>query len=155
MGFRLSRRSQPPFFTQMVSDYFEKTKNTSFLKMVLPVLKKEMQFWKRNKTVTITVDGRKHLFYQYRAISNCPRPESFIVDVVAAKEQKSLPNEVVWSSLASACESGLDFTSRWFGTPRNRNGVRTNLIIPVDLNVFIVQNLRLIAKWSQLFGHQK
>uniref|UniRef100_A0A914YQJ2 Trehalase n=1 Tax=Panagrolaimus superbus TaxID=310955 RepID=A0A914YQJ2_9BILA len=152
---QLSRRSQPPLFTQMIADYFNKTKDIQFLKSVLPLLKKEMQFWENNRTINITFDGNNHSFFQYRSISNCPRPESFLVDFLAAKDQSALPNEVIWSSLASACESGLDFTSRWFGNPKNRKGIRTNLIIPVDLNVFIVQNFQLISGWSEFFGDYK
>lgn len=139
----------------MIADYFSKTKDIKFLKTILPLLKKEMQFWENNRTINITLDDKNHFFYQYRSISNCPRPESFLVDFLAAKDQSSLPNEVIWSSLASACESGLDFTSRWFGNPKNRKGIRTNLIIPVDLNVFIVQNFKLISEWSKLFGDYK
>uniref|UniRef100_A0AC35FXH2 Trehalase n=1 Tax=Panagrolaimus sp. PS1159 TaxID=55785 RepID=A0AC35FXH2_9BILA len=114
-----------------------------------------MQFWENNRTINITSEGKDHTFYQYRAISNCPRPESFLVDFLAAKDQSALPNEIIWSSLASACESGLDFTSRWFGTPKNRKGIRTNLIIPVDLNVFIAQNFLLISEWNELFENYK
>src|SRR5690606_18471011 len=40
-------RSQPPYLSSMVRDFFEKTgaKDTAFLKMAYPLLKQEYHFW--------------------------------------------------------------------------------------------------------------
>lgn len=42
-------RSQPPFFSMMVRDYFEWTKDVSFLKRATECLKKEREFWVKER----------------------------------------------------------------------------------------------------------
>ena len=67
-NFRLSRRSQPPLFTQMVFDYYNATKDLEYLRNKMPVIEKEIQFWRRNRTVQ--APERENLtLYQYR-VSN-------------------------------------------------------------------------------------
>lgn len=39
------RRSQPPMLALMVGQYFEKTRNRTFLAAVLPTLVQEHRFW--------------------------------------------------------------------------------------------------------------
>jgi hypothetical protein len=41
--------------------------------------------------------------------------------------------------IASAAESGWDFSSRWLGTPGDLATARTTRIIPADLNAFLCQ----------------
>lgn len=113
-SLRLSRRSQPPLFTQMIEDYFVYTSNTSFLAEYLPLAEKELAWWRSNRTVTVhDVNGVGRTLYQYKAASNCPRPENFLEDYQNGI-QSGENTEFYWSSTASACESGLDFSSRWF-----------------------------------------
>lgn len=69
-----------------------------------------------------------------------------------------------WSSTASACESGIDFSSRWYNWRNNslnfnENGgemsrvrIATNLVLPVDLNAFIAMNYWTMANLSKEIG---
>uniref|UniRef100_A0A914ECV7 Trehalase n=1 Tax=Acrobeloides nanus TaxID=290746 RepID=A0A914ECV7_9BILA len=148
----LSRRTQPPLFTQMVADYYEHTQDTKFLDKMIPLIEKELQWWDRNRTIQIDVGNKTHTFFQFKAISNCPRPENFLQDY--ENGVKSGRDKFVWSSLASACESGLDFCSRWFNSSGDhaltREFIHTNDIIPVDLNTFMIWNYRTLVTFLEL-----
>ncbi|VDD90145.1 unnamed protein product, partial [Enterobius vermicularis] len=126
---KLTRRTQPPLFTQMVADYYSATNNATFLSRMIPYIDKELAWWRTNRSVI--------------AITNCPRPENYLVDLDNGYHGDDKSTNI-WSSIASACESGLDFSSRWFGYSGTQAGtkfsIRTNKIVPVDLNVLMVLN---------------
>lgn len=48
-----------------------------------------------------------------QASSSCPRPENYLTDLNNGLKGTGYP-EFIWSSIASACESGLDFSTRWY-----------------------------------------
>lgn len=54
-----------------------------------------------------------HKMMPIQTASNCPRPENFLVDYWQGVNSTRKPEDV-WSSTTSACESGWDFSSRWF-----------------------------------------
>jgi alpha,alpha-trehalase len=136
------RRSQPPLLTGMVYEYYEATHDMQFLLEVLPVLEKEMRWWERYRGVKVTVNGKDYTMYQYRTQSNVPRPESY-------KEDKKTTNHVeemtqkrrIWRDLASAAESGWDFSSRWFGDGLTIETIETTQVVPVDLNAYVFAQL--------------
>lgn len=51
----------------------------------------------------------------------------------------------IWSNLASAAESGWDFSSRWFKDLHNLSSIDTSNVIPVDLNAFMCGNLNILS----------
>jgi neutral trehalase len=72
--------------------------------------------------------------------------------------------EFFWSSTASACESGLDFSSRWYkwGSTMKakkelgRMLIATNDVLPVDLNVFMASNYWTMARlYGDALGEKK
>ena len=65
-----------------------------------------------------------------------PRPEAFKEDVELAKESGKDAEEV-YNHIRAACESGWDFSSRWFEDGENLSTIHTTEIIPVDLNVLL------------------
>ncbi len=58
----------------------------------------------------------------------------------------------VYSNLASAAESGWDFSSRWFGRQGTLSSIRTKQIVPVDLNSVMCLNERLLADFYERAG---
>jgi alpha,alpha-trehalase len=68
--------------------------------------------------------------------------------------------ERVWSDIASAAETGWDFSSRWFShnaTHINRyqiKSIKTWQIVPVDLNAFMCMNARMMASMYEITGKQ-
>ncbi|KAF8355876.1 tre-4, partial [Pristionchus pacificus] len=145
---QLSFRSQPPLFTQMLYEYFIATGDTNFTRTILPSVEKELQFWESKRRFSVAKDGASYNVFQYRTASNCPRPENFLVDYWQGVNSTRKPEDV-WSSTTSACESGWDFSSRWFdqnGTDAySKKSIHTNSIVPVDLNTFMAWNYKAIA----------
>ncbi|KAL3086160.1 hypothetical protein niasHS_008933 [Heterodera schachtii] len=140
-----SKRSQPPFFASMVYDYYEATQDKEFLKEMLPIIEKELDFWVKNRSVTVVVKNKRIKLCQYRADSNVPRPEAWCRDTDLVKGLTDPSKKAkVWHEIASAAESGWDFSSRWIkeDTENKKNpwkllNLRTTQIVPVDLNALI------------------
>uniref|UniRef100_A0A183CJK7 Trehalase n=1 Tax=Globodera pallida TaxID=36090 RepID=A0A183CJK7_GLOPA len=148
-----NKRSQPPFLTLMVYDYFGATGDIKFLKEILPVLEKELHFWQTKRSIKVDVKGRKKTFYQYRADTNMPRPEAFCQDVDLVKNISDPKEKAkIWHNIASTSESGWDFSSRWIKkdetdkeNPWKLTNLMTTKIVPVDLNALICGNLEMLA----------
>lgn len=92
----------------------------------------------------------QHQVYQYRTESNVPRPESFREDIDLVK-QLTKPEEKrqIWQDVASAAESGWDFSSRWLNDSINLRTIQTTSVVPVDLNSFMCWNFDIL---SYLYG---
>ena len=58
----------------------------------------------------------------------------------------------LYSDLASAAESGWDFSSRWFRDGKTLETIHTSDIIPVDLNVYLQRNEAMMAEFYHLLG---
>ncbi|TMS34048.1 hypothetical protein L596_001708 [Steinernema carpocapsae] len=140
------QRSQPPMLTPMVYEYFEATRDTDFVRSILPTLEKELQFWDAHRKVNLTMNGKDYEVYQYRSDSNVPRPESYREDVEVVKQfTKEADKRHVWRDIASAAESGWDFSSRWFADHQAMKSIETTNIAPVDLNAFICWNMNILS----------
>ncbi|KAL3098150.1 hypothetical protein niasHS_001986 [Heterodera schachtii] len=72
---------------------------------------KELDFWRKRRAVTVNRNGKDMTFYQYRAESNAPRPESFCQDVDTVRHIPEMAEKKrIWKEVASAAESGWDFS---------------------------------------------
>ncbi|VIO94258.1 Uncharacterized protein BM_BM1535 [Brugia malayi] len=139
------RRSQPPFLIPMVYEYYEATKDTEFIRNNFKYLVKEFEFWIKNRSLIVRdKNGKNHTVYQYRTITNVPRPESYLVDAEAAVKVKKENRLKFFQDLASAAESGWDFSSRWFRDRRTMQSIETTNIVPVDLNALLCWNANIL-----------
>lgn len=151
-------RSQPPFFTLMVWDYFQTTgaKDMEFLREIFPALRKELQFWVNNRSVTVRKGRATHQLFQYRPDMNCPRPEGYLADINDALKSNS--SDFVYRSIAAACESGWDFSSRWFRDPKSaglsKSLIATIDIIPVDLNAILCRAMTILRIFAEKLGEE-
>ncbi|KAH7719280.1 trehalase [Aphelenchoides avenae] len=144
------RRTEPPLLAAMVYEYYNATQDKEFLAYALPLLEKELAFWVLNRRVQVPVGDKVYSMYRYRAESNAPRSESYQEDINFAKGlTDEEAKQKLWRSLASATESGWDFSSRWLTDKSNRITAFTENIVPVDLNAILCWNLRIL---SQLYG---
>ncbi|KAI1730024.1 trehalase domain-containing protein [Ditylenchus destructor] len=140
------KRSQPPFLAAMVYEYYEATHDIEFILKMIPVLEKELEFWDTKRAIKVWKDGKYHEVYQYRTESNVPRPESFREDIHITKQlTKNQQKRQVWQDIASAAESGWDFSSRWLNVSDKLNTIQTTAIIPVDLNAFMCWNFNILS----------
>lgn len=104
-------RSQPPLLTPMIDEYFEKTKDMNFLKSAIDLIDAEYTFWMSYKAANFTKNGKTYKLNKYDVKNLGPRPESYREDYVNARLS---PNETeYYMAVASAAESGWDFSSRW------------------------------------------
>ncbi|VDM67202.1 unnamed protein product, partial [Strongylus vulgaris] len=110
-------RSQPPLLIPMVYDYFLGTGDLDFVMEVLPTLEKEFLFWiNKRSSMYFGEDGKeKFPYYQYKARLQMPRPESYREDFELVHHLTKNEDKVrMWSEVASAAETGWDFSTRWF-----------------------------------------
>lgn len=150
-------RSQPPFFSLMV-ELLAKLKGNQILINYLPELKKEYSFWMNGMSnlnesypahyhVVLIAEGQ--YLNRYWDKADTPRPESFREDsLIATKSNQNY--RTLYRNIRSACESGWDFSSRWFKDNESMATIQTTNILPVDLNVLLWNLEKLIAMGSQL-----
>lgn len=70
-------RTQPPLFLPMVKNYYDATKNDSFIALNIKELEQEFEFFMNNRTVTFVHNGKNYTMARYYVPSNTPRPESY------------------------------------------------------------------------------
>lgn len=154
------KRTQPPMLAGCVQEFFNYTGDVEFVKEMLPLLEKEYQFWIKERAVEWkTPAGDSFRFFQYRVQQDEPRPESYKEDVLTADHLNSEEEKVkVYSNIAGACETGWDFSSRWFAKEgdfkNNLRSVRTNRVVPVDLNAFMCWNQAILSDFHALVGNE-
>ncbi|VBB32602.1 unnamed protein product [Acanthocheilonema viteae] len=127
------RRSQPPFFIPMVYEYYMATEDDEFLRS--------------------TMDTMEMAMFHYRADSNVPRPESYREDYQTAERVDRQRRRKLWRDIASAAESGWDFSSRWFQNRKSMDTIVTSDIIPADLNAFMYWNMKILAHLQGEIGN--
>lgn len=71
------RRSQPPLLIPMFKLYTDATNDVDFLRQSIDVLEQELQFWIKNRTVTLDLNGKRYEVARYNVEMDGPRPESY------------------------------------------------------------------------------
>lgn len=152
-------RSQPPLFSHMVMKYYETSLSSPDLSterkleiekfvlgQALPFMIKEHEFWMRNRSVEFVIDKKLYKLNIYKASTDKPRPESYFEDIRTAQSVNSKKDRRrLFSDLASAAESGYDFSSRWLKDKSSLYKIQTSNIVPVDLNSFLYKSELVIS----------
>lgn len=145
-------RSQPPFFSMMIS-LLAQIKDEKVYVAYLPYLEKEYAYWMDKSAPTSHVvmmpDGSK--LNRYYDQLNIPRQESYKEDVLSA-QQSGAKNPQVYRDIRSAAESGWDFSSRWFADGTTLKTIQTTQIVPVDLNC-LMYHLELVLQKGYALKH--
>ncbi|CAG0917111.1 unnamed protein product [Notodromas monacha] len=152
-----ARRSQPPYFIPMVNEYVSATGDLEFLRENMDAMEEEYAFWHNQRSTTIVVNGKEHLVTLYNVSVAGPRPESYTEDKVMANVFKSeAQKQDFYAEIKSACESGWDFSSRWFDhfgqDGANLTDTRIRNVAPVDLNSLMSYNAALLAQMHNKLG---
>ncbi|KAL4856740.1 putative trehalase [Chlorella vulgaris] len=148
-------RSQPPLLSQMVAALHAATPDDSQLLLrALPALLREHSYWSTapKGVVLRASDGQTHQLSRYWADWSQPRPESYREDVSTAAGLPPAGAAALWRELASAAESGWDFSSRWLADGVSLNSCRTTQVVPADLNAFLYQMECNIAAFASELG---
>ncbi len=153
-------RSQPPFYSVMVNVLAEQ-KGEEIIERYLPQLEKEYAFWMQGKedlTATQATHRRvvrlndKTVMNRYWDDLPAPRPESYKEDVELAKTS-GRDAEDLYRNLRAACESGWDFSTRWFRDGKNLATIRTTELIPIDQNALLYHLERMLERGYDLSGN--
>ena len=150
-------RSQPPFFSYMV-DLLSEIQGDSVVIHYLPELKKEYAFWMKGADrLSQTQPAINHsvllengkILNRYWDNNPSPRQEAFRIDSLNGLNAKQ-GYKSYYRNIRSACESGWDFSSRWFADGHSLSQIETTHILPVDLNVLLWHLEKEIAKGALL-----
>lgn len=147
-------RSQPPYFSLMLDLLFETTKSENIYVKYHDTLEKEYAFWMNGekdvdnnsafKRVVKTANG--DILNRYFDSENDPRPESYLIDI----EDSENAGEEFYRNIRSACESGWDFSSRWFADGESIKTIETLNLAEVDLNCLLWHLEKTLSKSSSL-----
>jgi len=140
-------RSQPPFFALMVQLLAE-IDGQEVLVKYLPQLQKEWNFWMtgqddlsdahpRIRRVAQQIDGLP--LNRYWDDTPMPRPEAYRqeVELNAETEPLGVVSETLYNHIRAACESGWDFSSRWFADGQALGTIQAADMLSVDLNCLL------------------
>lgn len=142
-------RSQPPYFFLMVSLLADIDGQDVFLQY-RPQLQREYDFWMEGHqqltdvqpvTKRVVKLTNNQLVNRYWDNMPTPRPEAYRQEIELAEQaqqqhQGVVPEEL-YTHIRAACESGWDFSSRWFEDGHSMTTIRTANIVPVDLNCLL------------------
>jgi len=145
-------RSQPPFFSLMV-ELLASIKGDDVYTAYLSEMEKEYNFFMEgvdklkpgdaHRRVVKLKDGT--VLNRYWDDAATPRPEGFKEDIAVA-ERSGRNKEEMYRNLRAGAESGIDFSSRWFGDKKNITTIEVIDIIPVDLNSLLYHLERTLEK---------
>lgn len=134
-------RSQIPFYAAMIK-LLQPVKGNIVLGTYLSAMEKEYAFWmsgydrfapdeRQHRRVVQMDDGS--VLNRYWDEEDVPRPEGYAFDAAMKKGTAGF-----YRNIRAACESGWDFSSRWFEDEKSVLTICTTDIIPVDLNCMIL-----------------
>jgi alpha,alpha-trehalase len=149
-------RSNPPLYHRLL-DLLAHRRGPEEVLEYLPALEREYEFWmdgadglERGEAYRRVVGLEEGVLNRYWDDQPRPRPESYREDVELAERVDREP-ESVYRDVRAACESGWDFSSRWFDG-EGIETIRTTDIVPVDLNAFLYGMERSLAGWHEYDG---
>ncbi|WP_411897775.1 trehalase family glycosidase [Elizabethkingia occulta] len=150
-------RSQPPYFSLMLDLLVESTNDEKIYSKYHSTLEKEYLFWmdgeeglendSATKRVIKTREG--DILNRYYDSENTPRPESYLIDI---EDQNNISGKEFFRNIRSACESGWDFSSRWFEDGATIQTIETLNLAEVDLNCLLWHLEKTLVKSSELMG---
>ncbi|MEM9921251.1 MAG: trehalase family glycosidase [Bacteroidota bacterium] len=121
----------------------------------LDQLQKEYDFWMEGAKSRLSAEQPTHrrvvrlqegeVLNRYWDDRPAPRPESYKEDVELVNEIKDRPAERVYRDIRAACESGWDFSSRWFKDAQYLASIHTTDILPIDQNALLYHLEQLLA----------
>jgi len=108
-------RSQPPFFTRMVYDYYEKSGDRSIIDRYISTILKEYDFWQTCRKNAIGLNSYRNNDNKADIMRNYEWHHGRVCETGETEEEKL----VIGGDIMAIAESGLDFNMR-FRTPESR-----------------------------------
>ncbi|ADJ13424.1 trehalase [Halalkalicoccus jeotgali B3] len=148
-------RSNPPLYHRLL-DLLAHRRGPEAVLEYLPALEREYEFWmdgvgiKAGDSHRRTVGFKGGVLNRYWDDDPSPRVESYREDRELAAFADREP-ERLYRDVRAACESGWDFSSRWFAG-EGIESIRTTELVPVDLNAFLYGMEYSLAGWHEHTG---
>ncbi len=154
-------RSQPPFYSLMVSLAMKINSGKKGNLPFLSLLEKEYDYWmksddaglQRKNVYLHTVKVEETLLNRYFDTETLPREESFFEDKTASSGAEENLIKGFYGNLRAAAESGWDFSSRWFDDERSLRTIIGSEILPVDLNCILGYSEKLLSDMHREAGN--
>lgn len=150
-------RSNPPLYHRIL-DLLAHRRDPESVFEYLPALEREYEFWMDGEDRIDAGESHRRVVGFEEGVLNrywddeaSPRVESYREDVELAEGSNRDP-EGLYRDVRAACESGWDFSSRWFAGDRLET-IRTTELLPIDLNAFLYGTERSLAGWHDLLGN--
>jgi len=145
-------RSQPPLFYRTV-DVLARERGEAAARPYLDALTTEHAFWMDREDERDPWSAGRRTVRLDDAVLNRywddvaePREEAYREDVALA-ERADRPAERLYRDVRAACESGWDFSSRWFDPGDGMERIHTTEYVPVDLNAVLYGFERTLSDW--------
>jgi alpha,alpha-trehalase len=101
----------------------------------------------------VALPGGLGLLNRFSADTNLPRPESYKQDVATAASLNTSQKSLLYQELASAAETGWDFSSRWFADAATLPTTAVSRMLPADLNAVLLRMEGNMAFLHSVAGH--
>lgn len=146
-------RSQPPFLAASLQLYAKHHGIDSIIHY-LPQLEKEYYFWMDNQREldSSTRTGQRLVILpegqaanRYYGARDVPRAEAFNKETKWAEGMDATQKPLFFRNLRAACESGWDFSGRWFADGKTKTSINAMDIIPVDLSSLMYSMEKTLA----------
>ncbi|KAG6791566.1 hypothetical protein POTOM_000689 [Populus tomentosa] len=146
-----TNRSQPPLLSAMVYEIYNRTYDVELVRKALPALLKEHAFWNSGY-----YPGCSRLQPQLKSVlCNVEQTQARIFyKSMFFPLAKLLKHYLTLFHIASAAESGWDFSTRWMRNTSEFTTLSTTSILPVDLNVYILKMELDIAFLANVLGNK-
>ncbi|EFN59576.1 hypothetical protein CHLNCDRAFT_7735, partial [Chlorella variabilis] len=141
---------------QMVAALHAAAPDEALLLRALAAFRQEHNYWMSGaKEVALRgADGRTYRLARYHAAWDKPRPESYRQGWLAAGlPSRHAPACLLWRELATAAESGWDFSSRWLADGTSLRSCRATRVVPADLNALLYQMESNMAAFADEVGY--
>ena len=154
-------RSQPPFYALMVALLAEEKGDEIFVQY-LPYLEKEYAFWMNGQvslnpskpaTLRLVQLDSETILNRYWDSNSTPRAESYREDVELTNANQREKTQL-YRDIRAGCESGWDFSTRWFADAQSLSQINTTALLPIDLNALLYHLEKTIAKGHEQAGHK-
>ncbi len=150
-------RSNPPVFHRLL-DLLATERGIEAARPYFPALEREYGFWMdgadevdSGEAHRRVVDLGEGVLNRYWDDEPRPRAEGYREDVDLAERTDRDP-EAVYRDVRAACESGWDFSSRWFDG-EGAATIHTTDRVPVDLNALLYGTEHSLARWHDHEGN--
>lgn len=127
-------RSQPPFYSHMI-ELLASVKGEEIYQKYQLALEKEYKYWMDEAIGKAVSLSENETLNRYMDTNKTPRIEMFQDDVELVKNSENAPQ--LFADVRAACESGWDFSSRWFKNKDDLSSIMTTAIVPIDLNCLL------------------